>query len=86
MVRNGEASLEKAINFGFFHPRGTELSSHAIMFPSKPFNPTPFQSRLKRYPALFGIPFIIIIVGASFGLQAFTQTRYDLQDQKVQQV
>ncbi|EGN95816.1 hypothetical protein SERLA73DRAFT_38982, partial [Serpula lacrymans var. lacrymans S7.3] len=26
------------------------------------------------------------IVGASFGLQSFTQTRYDLQDQKVKQV
>jgi len=26
---------------------------------------------------LFGIPFLILIVGGSFGLQSFTQTRYD---------
>ncbi|OJA10462.1 hypothetical protein AZE42_05717 [Rhizopogon vesiculosus] len=56
------------------------------MFSSKPLNPTPLQSRLKRHPSLFGIPFLVIIVGASFGLQTFMQTRYDLQDQKVQQI
>ncbi|KAG2135213.1 cytochrome c oxidase assembly protein COX16-domain-containing protein [Suillus bovinus] len=55
-------------------------------FPSKPVNLSPFQSRLKRYPALFGIPFLLIVVGASFGLQTFTQTRYDLQDHKVKQM
>ncbi|KAH7922179.1 hypothetical protein BV22DRAFT_1070964 [Leucogyrophana mollusca] len=55
-------------------------------FQSNPIRPTPFHSALKRHPALFGVPFLIIIVGASYGLQSFTQTRYDLQDQKVKQV
>ncbi|KAG1827602.1 cytochrome c oxidase assembly protein COX16-domain-containing protein [Suillus subaureus] len=55
-------------------------------FSSNPVNPSPLQSRLKRHPALFGVPFLLIIVGASFGLQTFTQTRYDLQDQKVKQI
>ncbi|KAG1788281.1 cytochrome c oxidase assembly protein COX16-domain-containing protein [Suillus variegatus] len=55
-------------------------------FSSKPINPSPLHSRLKRNPALFGVPFLLIIIGASFGLQTFTQTRYDLQDQKVKQM
>ncbi|EGO21339.1 hypothetical protein SERLADRAFT_476383 [Serpula lacrymans var. lacrymans S7.9] len=55
-------------------------------FQSNPLNPSPTHRLLKKYPGLFGIPFVLIIVGASFGLQSFTQTRYDLQDQKVKQV
>jgi cytochrome c oxidase assembly protein subunit 16 len=55
-------------------------------FHSNPINPSPLQNTLRRYPALFGIPLVLIIVGASFGLQPFTQTRYDLQAQKVKQV
>jgi len=35
---------------------------------------------------MFGVPFLLLMVGASFGLQAFTQTRYDLHSQKVTQV
>ena len=54
-------------------------------FRSSPLHPPPLQRRLKRHPALFGLPFILIIVGASFGLQSFTQTRYDLQDKKIKQ-
>ncbi|KAH7889206.1 cytochrome c oxidase assembly protein COX16-domain-containing protein [Phlebopus sp. FC_14] len=55
-------------------------------FQSNPINSSPLRSTLKRYPGLFGVPFVLIIVGASFGLQSFTQTRYDLHDQKVKQV
>ncbi|KAH7908521.1 cytochrome c oxidase assembly protein COX16-domain-containing protein [Hygrophoropsis aurantiaca] len=54
-------------------------------FSSNPTRTSPLHSTLKRHPALFGVPFVLIIVGASFGLQSFTQTRYDLQDQKVKQ-
>ncbi|KAG9313295.1 cytochrome c oxidase assembly protein COX16-domain-containing protein [Chiua virens] len=54
-------------------------------FQSNPLNPSPLHRKLKRYPALFGLPFILIMVGASFGLQSFTQTRYDLQDKKIRQ-
>ncbi|KAG6371936.1 cytochrome c oxidase assembly protein COX16-domain-containing protein [Boletus reticuloceps] len=54
-------------------------------FQTNPLNPSPLQTRLKRYPVLFGIPFILIMVGASFGLQAFTQIRYDLHDKKIKQ-
>jgi len=35
---------------------------------------------------MFGVPFLLLMVGASFGLQAFTQTRYDLHSQKVTQM
>ena len=55
-------------------------------FASRPLNKSPFYLRLKRYPALFGIPFLLVMVGASFGLQSFTQTRYDLHSQKITQV
>ncbi|KAI0929287.1 hypothetical protein AcW1_006269 [Taiwanofungus camphoratus] len=55
-------------------------------FPSHPLNTSPIHRTLRKYPLLFGVPFVVIIVGASFGLQSFTQTRYDLQDQKVSQV
>jgi hypothetical protein len=55
-------------------------------FPSRPLNNSPLHLRLKKNPALFGVPFLLVMVGASFGLQAFTQTRYDLHSQKVTQV
>src|SRR5712691_5068895 len=55
-------------------------------FASKPLNRSPLYRRLKRHPALFGVPFLLVMVGASFGLQTFTQTRYDLHSQKVTQV
>lgn len=55
-------------------------------FASKPLNKSPLYLRLKRYPALFGVPFLLVMVGASFGLQSFTQTRYDLHSQKITQM
>jgi hypothetical protein len=55
-------------------------------FASKPLNKSPLYRRLKKHPALFGVPFLLVMVGASFGLQTFTQTRYDLHSQKVTQV
>jgi hypothetical protein len=55
-------------------------------FPSRPLNKSPLHLRLKKNPAIFGVPFLLVMVGASFGLQAFTQTRYDLHSQKVTQV
>lgn len=54
-------------------------------FQSNPLNTSPLQRKFKRHPALFGLPFTLIMVGASFGLQSFTQTRYDLQDKKIRQ-
>ena len=54
-------------------------------FSSRPLR-TPLNRTLKKYPGLFGVPFVVIIVAASFGLTTFTQTRYDLHDQKVKQV
>lgn len=55
-------------------------------FASRPLNKSPLYLRLKKYPALFGVPFLLVMVGASFGLQSFTQTRYDLHSQKITQV
>ncbi|KAH9984260.1 cytochrome c oxidase assembly protein COX16-domain-containing protein, partial [Russula vinacea] len=54
-------------------------------FPSRPLNKSPLYLQLKRHPALFGVPFLLVMVGASFGLQAFTQTRYDLHSQSREQ-
>lgn len=66
--------------------RCTDTGSMPTTFASRSLNKSPFHTRLKRHPALFGIPFLLVMVGASFGLQTFTQTRYDLQNQKVTQV
>lgn len=55
-------------------------------FSSNPLRSTAAHQTLRKYPAIFGIPFVLLIVGASYGLSAFTQTKYDLQDQKVKSV
>ncbi|KAF5323818.1 hypothetical protein D9619_012989 [Psilocybe cf. subviscida] len=53
------------------------------------FGPNPYKNHstvntmIRKHPSLFGIPFILLMVGASFGLTTFTQTRYDHHDQKV---
>ena len=52
-------------------------------FSSNPLNETGYSRLFRRYPALFGVPFVLLIVGASYGMQQFTQTRYDLHSQKV---
>ncbi|CAO3594533.1 unnamed protein product [Absidia cylindrospora] len=55
-------------------------------FQSKPFQQKPHQlssfvQKAKKHPfAFFGLPFIAIIVGGSFGLAQMTQTRYDHRD------
>lgn len=56
------------------------------VFPKTPLNTSPVHRTLRSRPALFGIPFVLIIVGASYGLSNFTQTRYDLADQKIRQM
>ncbi|KAL1409815.1 Flavin-linked sulfhydryl oxidase of the mitochondrial IMS [Vanrija albida] len=49
--------------------------------------PSALMSAVRRRPfALFGLPFLSIVVISSFALKTFTQTRYDLNDQKVQSV
>jgi hypothetical protein len=55
----------------------------AFKFSSIPLRGSRFSRTIRRHPTWFGIPFILLIVGASFGLQSFTQTRYDLRDQHV---
>lgn len=68
------------------HLRATPLS---IMppFTARPLNSSkshPIFTQIRRHPfVLFGLPFVGIIVGSSFVLQAFTQTRYDYQETKV---
>lgn len=47
----------------------------------------PIFAQIRRHPfILFGLPFVGIIIGSSFALQAFTQTRYDYQETKVKSV
>ncbi|KAJ3477869.1 hypothetical protein NLI96_g10168 [Meripilus lineatus] len=55
-------------------------------FSSNPLRTSNLNQTLRKNPAVFGIPFILIIIGASYGLASFTQTRYDLQDKKVKMV
>ncbi|KAH9848840.1 cytochrome c oxidase assembly protein COX16-domain-containing protein, partial [Lenzites betulinus] len=52
-------------------------------FSSNPLNALSYSKIFSKNPALFGVPFVLLIVGASYGLQQFTQTRYELHDQKV---
>ena len=51
-------------------------------FPNKPLHEDALNRSLRKTPLLFGVPFVLIIVGASFALTTFTQTRYDLEHQK----
>lgn len=45
------------------------------------------MSAVRKHPFMFfGLPFLSIVVVSSFALKTFTQTRYDLNDQKVQAV
>ncbi|KAI0782248.1 cytochrome c oxidase assembly protein COX16-domain-containing protein, partial [Abortiporus biennis] len=55
-------------------------------FTNNPVNASRLSKTLRKHPSIFGIPFLLIVVGASYGLSTFTQTRYDLQDKKVHQV
>jgi len=57
-----------------------------VRFTSKPLNGNSLNRVITRYPALFGVPFILLMVAASYGMTTFTQTRYDLHDQRVKQV
>ncbi|KAJ7284950.1 cytochrome c oxidase assembly protein COX16-domain-containing protein [Mycena rebaudengoi] len=56
------------------------------VFSSRPLNPPRVQRLLNKQPLLFGVPFVLLMVGASYGLTAFTQTKYELRDQRVKQV
>ncbi|KAF8912243.1 cytochrome c oxidase assembly protein COX16-domain-containing protein [Gymnopilus junonius] len=57
------------------------------VFTSRSSRPPSQLNRLvRKYPGLFGVPFCLLMVAASFGLTTFTQTRYDLHDKKVKNV
>ncbi|KAK0496719.1 hypothetical protein EDD18DRAFT_1163588 [Armillaria luteobubalina] len=60
------------------------------VFESKPLTTPKWQAvankAFARNPLIFGIPFVLIMVGASFAMTPFTQTRYDLHDQQVKAV
>ncbi|KAF8522162.1 cytochrome c oxidase assembly protein COX16-domain-containing protein [Hysterangium stoloniferum] len=53
------------------------------MFRSRP--PSTYGA-FRKHPTWFGIPFVLLIVAASFGLEKLTQTRYDLQASKVHEM
>ncbi|KAF7303093.1 hypothetical protein MKEN_01272800 [Mycena kentingensis (nom. inval.)] len=56
------------------------------VFQSRPLNPSRLNLMVRRNPLIFGIPFVLLMVGASYGLSFFTQTKYDYQDARVKQV
>lgn len=61
-------------------------------FSSRPHSPssdllTTVSSRARRRPFIFfGLPFLGVVVVASFGLEALTRTRYDLHESQVQTI
>ncbi|KAI9255603.1 cytochrome c oxidase assembly protein COX16-domain-containing protein [Phascolomyces articulosus] len=60
-------------------------------FQSKPYGKKgtfdPLAAKVKKRPfLLFGLPFIAIIIGGSFGLSQLTQTRYDHRDMRHRKV
>ena len=67
---------------------GGTLLRLAIMavFTARSTQTSRFGAFIKKYPGLFGVPFILIMVGASYGMSTITQARYDLHDQKVKNV
>jgi cytochrome c oxidase assembly protein subunit 16 len=60
----------------------------AIMgvFDSRPFRRTGINKIVAKYPGAYGVPFILLMVLASYGLSSFTQIRYDLHDKKQQKL
>lgn len=56
------------------------------VFDSKPLNATHIHGRLRKSPLLFGLPFVMIMVVASYALVPFVQTKYELHDRKVSKV
>lgn len=58
-----------------------------MAFSSKSANPNPLLRIVRQRPfALFGLPFLGLVVFSSFALSTFTQTRYDLNDSKTKSV
>lgn len=55
-------------------------------FSSRPLGQKSINRVIKKHPSLFGVPFLLLMVAASYGLTPFTQARYDLHDQKVKHV
>ena len=51
-------------------------------FQSNPVSHSRWNQVFRKNPALFGVPFVLIVVGASFGMTTFTSTRYELQKQR----
>ena len=56
------------------------------VFDSKPLNTTLLNNRLRKNPLLFGVPFMMIMVVASYALVPFAQTKYELQDRRISKV
>ena len=86
MVAN-EERLIKLLNFNAGMIYIFFLSTLVMaVFDSKPLTATHLNHRLRKNPLLFGVPFLMIMVVASYALVPFTQTKYELQDRKVSQV
>ncbi|KIY72951.1 hypothetical protein CYLTODRAFT_417463 [Cylindrobasidium torrendii FP15055 ss-10] len=51
-------------------------------FTRKPLNPSKFNQAVQKNPLIFGIPFVLLMVGASYAVTPFTQARYEVHDQR----
>lgn len=85
-----ETSKRKLIKLPTGSFCGSDFTSASTLvmgvFDSKPLNAKPLNNRLRNNPILFGVPFVMIMVVASYALVPFVQTKYELQDRKVSKV
>jgi hypothetical protein len=56
------------------------------VFTRKPLHESKLQRLFAKHPTWFGIPFVLIILGASFGMEPLMKVRYEMRDKKVKQV
>jgi branched-subunit amino acid permease len=56
------------------------------VFTRKPLHESKLQRLFAKHPTWFGIPFVLIILGASFGMELLMKVRYEMRDKKVKQV
>ena len=64
----------------------TTIITMAVFTPNNARPKSSLNQIVRKHPGVFGVPFVLLMVAASFGLTTFTQTRYDLHDQKIKNV
>ena len=87
---SGLRGLTADVGFGFLNRTILKpIRKPMPTFEARPLGPktrtSSINATLRKHPALFGVPFLFIIVGASFGLKRLTETRYEARNERVTQ-